>query len=452
MFKKQNPYTGKLISLAFPIIIQNLLSSAVSSMDVLMLNFVSQDAISAVSLASQVIGILFMFYYGLGTGATMLCAQYYGKGDMNAIKVIQGIALRMSIGISLIFFAAIELTPELIMLIFTDDPILIELGCSYLRYVGVAVLCWGISEVYLSMLRSIGRVTIAMVLNIIAFSLNIFFNAVFIFGLLGAPKLGAAGVALGTSLSRFIQLLACIAVSSRSKDVKLEIKYLFIKNKVLFKDFCQTALPALANDIVWGLAFSVYSMILGHLGSDAVAANSLCSVVRNFGTVMCFGMASAGGIFLGQIIGENKLKEAKEAAKELMRLTILSAFLGAVIILAATPFVLKFADLSATSLSYLKWMLLINTYYVFGPAVNTSLICGVFRAGGDSKYGFKVDVIDMWCYAVPLGLLNAFVLKLPVIAVYFFMCTDEFVKWPWVIGHFRSGKWLKNITRDNWED
>ena len=446
-----HPYRRRLLALAIPIVIQNLLSSCVNSADVLMLNFVGQDAISAVSLASQFSTILFMFYYGLGAGATMLCAQYYGKGNMDAIRVVEGIALRFSVLISAGMAAAVLLIPGTMMRIYTNDPVLIELGISYLRYVGPAYLCWGLIEVYLAVLRSMGRVRVAMAMNVMAFTLNIIFNAIFIFGLFGAPKMGAAGVALGTTLSRAIELAGCLVVSKSSSDIKLDLRYMFRRNGILFKDFIDMAIPATANDVIWGLAFSVYSVILGHLGSDAVAANSLVSVVRNFGTVMCFALASAGGIMLGQILGEGHLEEGREAAKELMLQTIVSACLGALIILAVMPFALHFASLSEVSMGYLKWMLLINVYYIFGPAINTTLMCGVFRSGGDSKYGVKVDLIDMWCYAVPLGLINAFVLKLPVMWVYFFMCTDEFVKWPWVFAHYRSGKWLKNITRDDWD-
>jgi len=180
-----------------------------------------------------------------------------------------------------------------------------------------------------------------------------------------------------------------------------------------------------------------------------VAANSLVTVARNFGTVLCFGMASAGGILLGKIIGENHLEAAKDGARKLMKLTVLSGAVGGLLILAATPFILQYADLSEQAMKYLKYMLLINTYYVMGAAVNTTLIAGVFRAGGDSRFGFFCDLIDMWVYAVPLGFLAAFVLKLPVMWVYFLLCTDEFVKWPWVLKHYKSGKWLKNITRDD---
>lgn len=444
-----NTFYSQIRRLVIPIVIQNLLSAAVNSADVVMLNYVGQSSISAVSLAAQYASVLFMVYYGLGTGATMLCAQYFGKGDMRAIEVVEGIALRFSLVISAVFALAALSIPELMMKLFTNDPELIRLGASYLRILSVSYLCWGIIEIYLSILRSIGRVVISTSLNALAFTLNIFLNAVFIFGLFGAPKLGVTGVAVATSTSRVVELIACFIVSSMSKDIKLKFSYMFKKNKLLFSDFVKLSLPALGNDVAWGIAFSMYSVIIGHMGSDAVAANSFVIVVRNFGTILCFGIASAGGILLGREIGENRLEDAKNDARRLMKLTVVSGALGGLVILGVTPLVLRYASLSETAMHYLKYMLLINTYYVMGAAVNTTLIAGVFRAGGDSRFGFICDTIDMWVYAVPLGFFAAFVLKLPVMWVYFLLCTDEFVKWPWVLKHYRSNKWLHNITRDN---
>ena len=447
--KEKNGFYSQIFKLVLPIVIQNLLSAAVNSADVVMLNYVGQDAISAVSLASQYAHILFMVYYGLGTGASLLAAQYYGKGDIQAIRVVEGIALRFSVFITAVFAGFAFFAPELMMRIFTNDANLISIGAVYLRYMSVTYLCWGLIEVYLAVLRSIGQVTVSMALNVLAFALNIILNAVFIFGLFGAPKLGVAGVAIATALSRMAELAGCFVVSARRSDVKLKLSYMFLKNGALLQDFIRLALPALGNDISWGLAFSMYSVIMGHLGSDVVAANSLATVVRNFGTILCFGIANAGGILLGQIIGKNQLEEARQSAKKLMKLTVIAGAVGGLIVLSITPFVLRYASLSETATHYLKYMLLINSYYVMGAAVNTSLICGVFRSGGDTKFGFICDTIDMWVYAVPLGFLTAFVLKLPVMWVYFLLCTDEFVKWPWVIRHYKSEKWLKNITREN---
>ncbi len=445
----KDSFYNKIVMLVIPIVIQNLLSAAVNSADVIMLNYVGQSSISAVSLAANYANVLFMIYYGLGTGASMLSAQYWGKGDTAPIRVIEGIALRFSTVITLCFSTFALLAPKLMMKLFTDDTELIGIGAGYLRVMSVTYLCWGVIEVYLAILRSIGRVTVCMVLNVVAFSLNIILNAVFIFGLLGAPKMGATGVAIATALSRVIELIGCIIVSAFSRDIKLKLGYMFLRSNLLFQDFLKLSLPALCNDIAWSVAFSMYSVILGHMGSDAVAANSLVVVVRNFGTVLCFGTASAGGILLGNVMGEGDMERARIYASKLMKLTVITGAVGGVLVLIATPFVLHFAKLSETAMHYLKYMLLINTYYIMGAAVNTTLIAGVFRAGGDSRFGLICDVIDMWGYAVPLGFLAAFVFKLPVLWVYFLLCTDEFVKWPWVIRHYRSGKWLKNITRED---
>ena len=446
---EQKNHYRQIMKLTVPVIIQNLLSTAVSSADVVMLNYVGQAHISAVSLAAQYANILFMILYGIGTGVTMLCAQYYGKKDMRAIHLVEGIALRFSLAVSGLFAAGAVFFPQAMMRVFTPDAELIEIGAQYLRCISAAYLCWGVTEIYLAALRSIGRVSVASALNIFAFVLNILLNAVFIFGLLGAPKLGAMGVAIATSISRLLELALCVIVSKNSKDVKLSLSAIFQSNRLLLKDFVRMALPAILNDASWGLAFSMYSVVIGQfLGTDVVAANSFASLARSFGTILCFSVASAGSILLGQLIGENRLADAERAARQLMVLTVLFGAIGGVIILASMPVMLSFADLTPQAKGYLRTMLFINSYYVMGAAVNTTLIAGVFRAGGDSRWGFICDTIDMWCYGVPLAFLTAAVLRLPPMWVYFLMCTDEFVKWPWVISHYKSKKWLRNITRD----
>lgn len=447
--EERRAFNKKILRLMLPIAVQNLLGAAVSSADVVMLNYVGQNAIAAVSLAAQLSNILFMAYYGLGTGVTILCAQYHGKGDARAVRAVEGIALRFALAIAAVVCTPALLVPGLMMRFFTNDPELVRLGAEYLRRVSISWLCGGIAEVYISVLRSTGHVTAGTALNALAFGLNILLNAVFIFGLFGAPRLGAAGVAIATSLSRAAELAGCFAVSALGRVPKLDPASVFLRSKALFGDFVRLSLPALANDIIWSTAYSVFSAILGHLSSDAVAANSFVSVVRNFATVLCFGLASAGGILLGHIIGEGNLEQARRDGSRLLRLTVLTGAIGGALVLAVTPFVLRYADITPQAREYLRIMLFINSYYVMGAAVNTMLIAGAFRAGGDSRFGFLCDTLVMWGYAVPLGLAAAFVFKLPVMWVYFLLCTDEFAKWPGVLAHYFSGKWLKNITRDD---
>lgn len=448
-WKQNKALYHKILFITLPIIVQNLLSAAVNSADVLMLNYVGQDSLSAGSLATQYGSLAFMAFYGIGSGVTMLSAQYWGKGDIKTIHRVEGIAMRFSLIIAAILSVASFSVPQLLMRVFTNEENLIILGAQYLRVVAPCFIFWAITEVYLAVLRSVGRVSICTIIEAVALISNVLLNAVLIFGLFGAPKLGIVGVALATTISRGLSLLLCIIVSIRSANVKLVIRPIFERHPQLLKDFMTMALPAIANDMVWNLAFTMYSVILGHLGSDAVAANSIVTVVRNLGTVFCYAIASAAGIIVGQILGEDRIEDGKKAGHTMFRLSVITGILGGLIVLALIPAAMEYAMLTEQALKYLRFMLFVNVYYITGTAVNTTLIAGVFRAGGDSKFGFICDTIDMWVYAVPLGFLAAFVLKLPVEAVYFLLCTDEFVKWPWVFKRFYSYKWARNITRDN---
>ena len=439
----------KICVVALPIVLQNVIDAAVNSVDVLMLNSVGQSAISAVSLANSMTGIFFMFLYGIGTGIAMLAAQYFGKGDLKTIEKIEGIGLRFSLGIALIGALAFLIIPQYLMLIYTSDRELVELGAKYLVFIAPGLIFWAISAVYMSVLRCIGRVMTSTVLEIIALISNVALNAVFIFGLFGAPKLGVVGVGIATTISRFIQLAGCFIVSFFGPGVRLTFRPMFERHSLLQKDFFSMSLPAIGNDLIWAVAFSVYSAIIGHMSSDAVAAYSIVNVIRNLGCIMCYGIGSASGIIVGHLLGANQREEGIAVSHVLLRLAVITGILGGILVLGLMPFVSSHASLTSDALDYLDFMMIINSYYITGTAVNTCLIAGIFRAGGDSKFGFKCDTIDMWCYAVPLGLLAAFVFKLPVKVVYFLLCTDEFVKWPWVLKHFYSHKWANNITRDN---
>ena len=437
-----------ILGLTFPIVIQNLFNAAVSSADVLMLNSVGQDAISAVSLATQYSNILMSIFMGLGSGVSMLCAQYWGKKDIKTIERVQGIALRFTFLCAFVFAFASLFFPKLMMTLYTNDTTLIPLGISYLRIVGVGHLFWGIAETYFQTLRSVERVKVSTCINVFTLFLNIGLNAVFIYGLFGAPPLGVQGVALATTISRTVQFIICLIYSRYSDGMKLRFSAVFEKNPILLKDFVRLSLPALANSLIWSVAFSMYTAILGHLSSDVVAANSVVSVVRSFGTVLCYAVSASAGIIIGKDIGAKKMEEAKADSKRSMVLMVVTGIIGGLIIFAITPIALNVASLSDTAMRYLKIMLYINCFYIMGTATNGTMINGIFRAGGDSKFGMICDIFDMWVYAVPLGFIAAFVLKLPPMMVYVLLCTDEFVKWPWVFKNYRSGKWLNNITRD----
>lgn len=441
------------LAITLPIALQNFMDAAVSSADVVMLSFVSQDALAASSLANQIQFILSNLLYGISSGAAVLSAQYWGKGDRRTVERVMGIALRIALLISMVFTLAAAVFPQGLMRIFTDDQALINEGANYLLAVCPSYVLGAFAMVYLSVMRSVERVRMSAAVHCSAVIMNVVLNACFIFGFGPFPKLGIVGVALATSITRAIEVAVCMVDGRLCKIVRLRLKYFFLRKGELVRDFVRFAIPAAANDIIWGLAFSVYSMILGHLSSDIVAANSVASVVRNLGTVVCFGVASSGAIILGKAMGDNRLEEAKVYASRFMRLAMWTALAGGAVILLARPLVLQFMHLYVPVTDIvrqeLNLMLYINSYYIMGMSLNTMMICGIFRAGGDVRYGLLCDAISMWVYAVPVGLLCAFVLKLPEMWVYFILCLDEFVKIPVNIYHYKKRSWLKNITRDD---
>ncbi len=433
-----------VLFLALPIVGQNVIDAMVTSADVVMLGFVSQEALSAVSLAGNVQFVLSLFLFGMATGSAMLSSQYWGKGDIRTIEKVLGIALRFSLAVGALFSVCALSIPQYLMRIFTPDEALITEGIVYLRTVALTYLFAGFTVMYLNVMRSMERVSLSTVVYAVSFVTNVALNALFIF----VMRWGAFGVALATLIARCVELVICIIHAARNERFRVHISDIFARHGLLLKDFIHYSLPAIGNDVVWGVAFTMYSVIIGHLSSDAVAAYSIVAVARKLGTVMCFALSAATAIIVGKSLGADRFDEAKAYAKRFLNLSILSALVGGVIILALIPVFMHMADLTENARGYLFGMLLINSYYVLGQAINTTTICGIFRAGGDSRWGFYCDIIDMWAVMVPIGFLCAFVLKLDVMWVYFILCLDEFIKLPFNIVHYRRRGWLKNITRE----
>ena len=431
-----------------PIAVQNLISAAVSSADVIMLGYVGQTSIAAASLAGNVMFIMIMIVTGLSSGLVMLAAQYWGKKDYESIRTLHGVAMRISCVFGLLFTLATFFIPHSVMKIFTSDAGLLAEGAVYLRAVSISYFCFSVSQVFQAGFKSIERVKIVTVMTTMALALNIALNAVFIFGLFGAPKLGIMGVGFATSIARVIEMVFCTIYAYMQKDVKLRFSNLLRFRKVLSADFIRYSLPALGNEFVWGTAFSMYSVILGHMGEDIVAANSVVNVLRNLCTVLCFGMAYGGAVVLGKSMGAGDMELAERNARRLVHSTVAAGIAGGVLLILLRPTLPLIATLNEQAAHYRDILLYINAFSIAAAATNTVLICGIFRAGGDAKFGFLMDCIMMWCVSVPLGLVAAFVLKLPPLWVYFILYLDEFEKMPVIFIHYFKKGWLRNITRD----
>lgn len=447
--EKKTGFYKALFVLAFPLLLQNLMNSAVSAADTLMLGFVGQSQLAASSLAGNLQFLVNMFIYGIGSGSSVLIAQYWGRKDHDTIERTIGIALRFTLAIGLLFSCAAIFFPAGVMRIYTTDVELIAYGIQYLRIVGFGYLLNSFTQVYISSQRAMERVMFGTVVNMVAMILNVILNACFIFGIGPFPELGIVGVAIATLISQITSFIISVYDACKSdKPVRVRIAFIFSQKKELFRDFVKYTLPALGNDFSWGLGFSMYSVILGRLGSDIVAANSYAGTIRSLSTVLCFALANACAIIMGKTMGENKLDEARVQGRRFLVLSIVTGCLAGLAILAVRGIVVGNVNLTATAMDYLNTMLLISSVNVIGQSVNTMCMCGIFRSGGDTRYGFICDTCVMWIYGVSLGLLCAFVFKIPPIWVYFVLFMDETVKMIPNFIRYTQKKWVKNITRD----
>lgn len=443
----QREFRKKLLSLVLPIAFSQFMLSLVSACDALMLGRLRQSAMSAAALAGQVQFVLGLFTAALTIGASMFAAQYWGKGDRGAVEAVFALTLRAGIGTGLVFTLVCGIKPELFMNLLTDDLELRRLGAEYLRAVSPSYLLCAASQIYLCIMKNSGQTPLSTAISSGAVVLNILGNGVLIFGLMGFPALGIRGAAYATVLARAVELMASVWNSLRPGAIPLRFQKLVHPDEVLRRHVWKYTLPVLGNELVWGVGFTMSTVILGHMGADAVAANSVAGVVRNLLVCFCLGLSSGGGILVGNALGAGELEEAKRLGRRLTRLAALSGTATGLLVLALIPAVLHLTDLTPASQDYLRWMLVFSGVWTIGKSINCTTVGGIFCAGGDSRFGLLCDAVTLWCITVPLGLLAAFLWKLPVLAVYAIVNMDELIKLPAVYRHYRKYIWVKDLTR-----
>lgn len=441
-------FNSQLIKLAMPIMIQSLMLASVAAADAFMLGGVDQNSMSAVSLASQIQFIQNMLLSSVVTAAAILGAQYWGKGDQITIGHLFCMSIRSCFLFSVIFFVGCTCFPRYLMILFTNEEELIAIGIRYLRIAGWSYLLTGLSQSCLTILKITDHTADSAKISSAAVIINIILNAVFIYGLFGAPAMGVNGAALATLIARIIELFWCILLSFRKGYLRLNLRGLLKRYALLSKDFIRCCLPLLGASLLWGVGFTSYTAFMGHMGTDAAAANSIASVVRDLVCCMCNGIASGGGILVGNELGAGNLSRGKLYGDRLTKIGFICGFLSTAIMFALTPFLLHSVKLTDQARDYLIGMMCIMAVYMIGRTVNTIVINGIFAAGGDTLFDMYSLVVTMWMIAVPLASLGTFLFHWPVEIVYACTCLDEVGKIPWVMHHYKKYIWVKDLTRD----
>lgn len=445
--KVDRGFLKKMLLIAVPIMLQNLVSSSLNMVDTIMIGKLGEVEIAAVGIANQYFFLFNMIILGLSAGCSVFISQYWGMKDFKNIKRIIGLGLLSAIVASIVFMISGFINPERIILIFNKDSQVMEIGGRYLSIVLFSYIFTAISLIYSFSLRSIGNTITPLIVNVIALLTNVFLNYVLIFGKFGVPALGVEGAALATLIARVIEALVIIIFVYKGKGV-LAAKFSELKDlsMAFVKRSYKIIIPVLLNDLLWASASLIYSVVYGRMGIEATASVQICNTVNNMFMVVTFGMASAASIMIGKSIGEGKEDEAVDYGRKFMVVSFFVSLIIGLGLALMSPFILTLFNVSEqVRRSSLIMLYTISVIFVI-RFMGLLIIVGILRGAGDARRALVIEGSTMWLIGVPLTILGAFVFKLPVHMVYGLAIIEEIVKFILGFKRLRSGKWIKNIT------
>lgn len=452
MKEKIRPYLGdrefyKTVAvIAIPISLQSLITIGVNMMDTIMLGSMGEVALSASSLANQFINIFHICCMGIGMGASVLTSRFWGMQDKDSLRKTITIMYRLCFVFGLLFTAATIIAPDALMRIYTSDEEVIRAGVSYFRWSVPCYWLLGFSLTTTIVLRSVGQVKLPLLCSVIAFFINIFFNWVFIFGKLGAPRMEVAGAAVGTLISRTFEFLfICGYFLFFDKKVSYRVKMILMKCGDLLKDYLRISIPVLVSDGLLAFGNSAVAMVMGRIGKEFVSANAITMVVQQLSTVFIQGISNASSIITGHTLGAGDTERAQRQGVTFLGLgTVIGVLAGGLIMILSWPVINCYNVTGETKAIAEQLMLAVGVIVIF-QSMNSILTKGVLRGGGDTKFLMLADILFLWIASIPLGYLAGLVWHLPAFWIYTFLKIDQFIKVVWCVFRLGSKKWIKKI-------
>lgn len=446
LYIKDKKFYTNVAGIAIPIALQGLITTGVNMMDTIMIGVVGETQLSAVSLANQFINIFHIFCMGIGMGASVLVARYYGMKDKESLKKTVTIMLRLCLAMAMLFCVATFLLPEQIMKIYTVEEPIITNGIEYLEYSVVTYFLLGLSLTCTIVLRNVGQVKIPLYTSIAAFFINVGANYIFIFGKFGAPRMEVAGAAVGTLIARIFEFsVICGYLFFKDKEIGFRIKDLFAPVGNLWREYIRISIPVLISDGILALGNNSVAMVIGRLGESFVAANAVTAVTQQLSSVMIQGFSQAGAIVTGYTLGEGDREKAHRQGYAFLGLGIVFGLVAAGIIMLISGPMITAYNLSEETQAIARELMLSICIIIVFQATNSIMTKGVLRGGGDTKVLMLADNIFLWVASIPLGILAGLVLHLPAFWIYFSLKIDQVLKAVWCVIRLRSGKWIKKI-------
>lgn len=443
---RNKAFYKKTILLMLPVVLQQLITIGVNFMDNLMIGGFGENQIAAASFANQFYSFFQFICMGLGSGAVVMSSQYWGRKDLEPMRRTAAIALRLTVLLCTLFVLLAVIWPQGILQIFTNEAQVIIAGAPYMRLIGLTFLPSGLASTATYLLRSVGNVKVPLTASVIAFVLNLFFNWVFIFGKLGAPRLELVGAAIGTVIARLFEFAFVFGYFLfKDRHIAFRIRHFLLSGKSLYQQYCQYSVPVLISDTLLGLSLSLTSVILGHLGAEISAANAIVASLVQLTNVLNMGMAGAAAIVIGNTIGEGDIEKAKREGNSY---NLLSFLFGLVIVLCLIvleePYIGMY-NISDATLAITHSMMLCNCLMMPIQTVAYVTSKGILRGGGDTRFLLLADSSMVWLVSLPLGALAGFVWHLSPFWIYFLLRVEFPLKGLICFWRYCTGKWIKVI-------
>lgn len=447
LFQGNRLFFTQLLQLALPIMAQNFLMSTLNFVDTLMIGQLNESAIAAVGIANQFSFFFIIIQFGVHSGISIFTAQYWGKKDIRHIRKLVGVSLLVGIFFGALFSIAAVVFPARIITLFSSDPAVISKGIIYLRIVGISYPVTAVTMVYTFSLRSTEQVLPPLLTSAAAVGVNIVLNYLLIFGKFNFPALGVVGAAIGTCIARHVECgLILLFVYLKQYPSAAPWRYLVKIERLFFRRVLRTAWPVIFHEFTWGLGFSIYNLIYARLGTQAFAAVNICASIEGLALILFLSISNATAIMVGNLIGAGREQAAYVSALKLMLIQVSLAFAVGGIIIANRRFLLSFYNISTTTYTNAYYLLLVICLILWSKVINIGLITGAFRSGGDTRFGLLLDLGGVWLVGIPLGLVGAVVLHLPVYWVMAMVVTEELFKIGLGIPRFLSRKWIRNLV------
>jgi len=446
LFDDRNFYKS-LFTIAVPIMLQNLISSFVNMVDTVMIGRLGTAEIAAVGLGNQVFFLFTMILFGVCSGAAVFTAQYWGKKDIEGIRKNTGLSLLIVTSVGAVFTAASIAAPRFIIGLYSNDGAVIELGAAYLRAVAPCFIPFAISFLLTIVMRTIEKVKLSMITTLVALSINVVLNYLFIFGAGPIPAMGVVGAAIATVIARVIELVILVSVSYGKKyAIAGTLKELFGFDLVFVARFFTITLPVIVNELLWSLGITVQSVIFARTNTDAIAAFNITNTVSQLTWVIFIGLGNGAAVLIGKKIGEGSEAEARDYASRITLFAPLVAAFIAVFLIPLSWTLPYLFNVNANVFAIISVMFIILTVSYPFRAFNMAMVIGVSRAGGDTVFCMVYDIFFMWILALPLAAAASFVFHAPVWIIYLCLASEEPLKMLIGLARLRSGKWLNNVT------